>query len=48
MRGFDAQEDSLGVGRATTSAVVTSIIWIILADSMMARMFNLIFYGSAV
>lgn len=48
MRGFDAQENSLGVGRATTSAVVTSIIWIILADSMMARMFNLIFYGSAV
>ena len=48
MRGFDAKEDSLGVGRATTSAVVTSIIWIILADSLMARMFNLIFYGSAV
>ena len=48
MRGFDAKEDSLGVGRATTSAVVTSIIWIILADCLMARMFNLIFYGSAV
>ncbi len=48
MRGFDAKEDSLGVGRATTSAVVTSIIWIILADTLMARMFNLIFYGSAV
>jgi len=48
LRGFDADEDSLGVGRATTSSVVTSIVAIILADTLMARMFNMIFYGSAV
>ena len=46
--GFEAEEDSLGIGRATTSSVVTSIIVIIVADTLMARMFNMIFYGSAV
>ena len=48
LRGFEAEEDSLGIGRATTSSVVTSIIVIIVADTLMARMFNMIFYGSAV
>ena len=48
LRGFEAGEDSLGIGRATTSSVVTSIIVIIVADTLMARMFNMIFYGSAV
>jgi len=46
MRGFQAEENSLGVGRATTSSVVSSIITIILADFMMAKMFNVIFYGA--
>ncbi len=45
MRGFEATEDALGVGRATTSSVVTSIVILILADTLMARMFNYLFYG---
>ena len=48
MRGFNAEQDSLGVGKATTSSVVTSIISIIVADTLMARVFNMIFYGAPV
>lgn len=48
MRGFNAEQDSLGVGKATTSSVVTSIISIIIADTLMARVFNMIFYGAPV
>ena len=48
MRGFNAGQDSLGVGKATTSSVVTSIISIIVADTLMARVFNMIFYGAPV
>lgn len=45
MRGFLAKEDALGVGKATTSSVVTGIVAIIVSDFMMAKMFNVIFYG---
>lgn len=31
-RGFEADKDSKGVGKATTSSVVTSIVFVILAD----------------
>lgn len=48
MRGFNAEGDSLGVGKATTSSVVTSIIAIIFTDTLLARVFNMIFYGAPV
>ncbi|MBQ7402035.1 MAG: ABC transporter permease [Lentisphaeria bacterium] len=46
MRGFQAKDDALGVGRATTASVVTGIIAVIVADFMMAKMFNVLFYGA--
>ncbi len=46
LRGFQAEGDSLGVGRATTSSVVSSLVTVIVADFMMAKMFNIIFYGA--
>lgn len=46
MRGFQAKEDALGVGRATTSSVVSGIISVIISDFMMAKMFNVLFYGN--
>lgn len=45
LRGFQAKDDALGVGRATTSSVVTGIVTIIVSDFMMAKMFNVLFYG---
>ena len=45
MRGFQAKDDALGVGQATTSSVVTGIVSVIVSDFMMAKMFNVLFYG---
>jgi len=42
-RGMGAGSSAESVGRAATSAVVTSIIWIIIADALFAVLFNL--YG---
>ena len=43
LRGMRSGSSSESVGRATTSAVVTSITWIIVADAVFAVLFNL--YG---
>ncbi len=42
-RGFQTGDDAVAVGRATTSAVVTSIFLIIIADTLMSMLFNTIF-----
>ncbi len=42
-RGLRAGSSAAAVGQAATSAVVTSIIWIIIADALFAIIFNL--YG---
>lgn len=39
LRGFQAERDAQGVGRATTSAVVTSIFMIFLADALLTFIF---------
>ena len=40
LRGMQADRSAAGVGRAATSAVVTGILLIILADSFYAVLFN--------
>ena len=40
LRGLQAERSAAGVGRAATSAVVTSILLIIVADAVFAVMFN--------
>lgn len=42
LRGVNAQRDTAGVGRAATSAVVTSILWIVVADALFGRFFALV------
>lgn len=42
MRGMQCRRSSAGVGRAATSAVVTGILLIIIADALFAVAFNLI------
>ena len=44
-RGFRTGSDSIAVGRSTTSAVVVSILIIILCDTLLAHLFNTIFFG---
>jgi phospholipid/cholesterol/gamma-HCH transport system permease protein len=39
MRGFEASNDAQGVGRASTSAVVTAIFLIILTDAIITAEF---------
>jgi phospholipid/cholesterol/gamma-HCH transport system permease protein len=41
MRGFQSKSDAQGVGRATTSAVVTSIFLIVVADAVLTRLYTL-------
>ena len=41
MRGFQSSSDAQGVGRATTSAVVTSIFYIVVADAIITRLYTL-------
>ena len=42
-RGFRTGNDAIAVGRSTTSAVVTSILFIVLADTFLAKLFT-VFY----
>lgn len=42
-RGFRTGNDAIAVGRSTTSAVVTSILFIVLADAFLAKLFT-VFY----
>jgi phospholipid/cholesterol/gamma-HCH transport system permease protein len=44
LRGFQAKNDAQGVGRAATSAVVTSIFLIIIADTIITFLFNDLVY----
>ncbi len=43
MRGYQAKENAMGVGQAATSAVVTSIFLIILADTILTILFSVLF-----
>jgi phospholipid/cholesterol/gamma-HCH transport system permease protein len=40
LRGMQCGNSSSAVGDAATSAVVTSIVWIIVADGLFAVIFN--------
>lgn len=42
LRGLQAERSAAGVGRAATSAVVTSILLIIVADALFAVVFNML------
>ena len=42
LRGLQAERNAAGVGRAATSAVVTSILLIIVADTLYAAVFNIL------
>ncbi len=41
MRGFQSSSDAQGVGRATTSAVVSSIFLIVVADAVLTRLYTM-------
>lgn len=41
MRGFQSQSDAQGVGRATTSAVVTSIFLVVVSDAVLTRLYTM-------
>jgi phospholipid/cholesterol/gamma-HCH transport system permease protein len=41
LRGINAARDTAGVGRAATSAVVTSILWIVVADALFGKFFSM-------
>lgn len=40
MRGMDSERSSAAVGNAATNAVVTSIVWIIVADAILTVIYN--------
>jgi phospholipid/cholesterol/gamma-HCH transport system permease protein len=40
LKGFTGGRDTAGVGRAATSAVVSSILWIIVADAVFGQFFS--------
>lgn len=42
LRGFQAERSAAGVGRAATSAVVTSVLFIIVTDAIFAVLFNVL------
>ena len=42
LRGLQAERSAAGVGRAATSAVVTSVLLVIVADSLFAVVFNIL------
>ena len=42
LRGLQAERSAAGVGRAATSAVVTAILFIIVADAVFAVLFNIV------
>lgn len=41
LRGMSAERDTAGVGRAATSAVVTGILWVVIADAVLGKFFSL-------
>lgn len=41
LRGFEASRDAQGVGRSTTSAVVSGIFMVIVADSILTMLFSM-------
>ena len=41
-RGLQAERSAAGVGRAATSAVVTSVLLVIVADALFAVVFNIL------
>lgn len=43
-RGFRTGNDAVAVGRATTSTVVASILFIVITDAILAHFFNTIFF----
>jgi len=42
MKGLDAGKDAQGVGKASTSAVISAIFMIILADAVITAVFSTI------
>jgi len=42
LRGLQSERSAIGVGRATTSAVVTAILLLIVADAIYAVLFNML------
>ena len=42
LRGLQAERSAAGVGRAATSAVVTAILFLVVADALFAVMFNIL------
>ena len=42
LRGLQAERSAAGVGRAATSAVVTSILLIVVSDAVFAVLFNVV------
>lgn len=44
-RGFETGADAVAVGKSTTSAVVISILLIIISDTVLAKFFNTLFFG---
>jgi phospholipid/cholesterol/gamma-HCH transport system permease protein len=42
LRGLQAERSAAGVGRAATSAVVTSLLLMIIADAVFAVLFNVL------
>ena len=44
-RGFETGADAVEVGKSTTSAVVISILLIIISDTILGKFFNTLFFG---
>jgi phospholipid/cholesterol/gamma-HCH transport system permease protein len=42
LRGLQAERSASGVGRAATSAVVTALLMLVVADAIFAVMFNIL------
>jgi phospholipid/cholesterol/gamma-HCH transport system permease protein len=42
LRGLQADRSAAGVGRAATSAVVTALLLLVIADAIFAVLFNLL------
>jgi phospholipid/cholesterol/gamma-HCH transport system permease protein len=42
LRGLQAERSADGVGRATTSAVVTALLLLVIADALFAVLFNVL------
>lgn len=42
LRGLQADRSAAGVGQAATSAVVTTILWVVVADAVYAVLFNML------